>query len=209
MTEASGCYTPGMSIGAAARSRMTLAEFFDWDPGGDQRYELIEGVPYAMTYPKRSHGIIAANLVRRIAEALDARPPCHVVSEAGILSPTRNDTYYQADLAVTCQPHQADRPDTPQPLLVVEVLSPSTENHDRKLKLADYRKIPSVREILFVDQERPYCELHRRLGDDRWLVDLILELEARIELESLGVELPVAWIYANVTFAEPDQSAQS
>jgi hypothetical protein len=66
-----------------------------------------------------------------------------------------------------------------------------------------------VVEILFVDQERPYCELHRRLGEDRWLVDLILDLEARIELESVGADLPVAWIYANVTFAESNQPGPS
>ncbi len=189
-----------MSSLVAPELRMTLAEFLEWDDGTDTRYELIEGVPVAMTPPQNAHGMVAANIIGSIVVALRQRPPCVAVSEAGIISPSKKDTWYQADLAVTCRPHEPGEHETPEPRLIVEVLSPSTEAHDRKVKLPDYRQISSVQEILLVDPAMHYCELHRRLDEKRWLVDLVRQPEAKVSLESIGLDLPLSEIYANVAF---------
>lgn len=58
-----------------------------------------------------------------------------------------------------------------------------------------YRQIETIQEILFVDQSRPFCELHRRLGPDRWLVDLIRPPKVEVALESIGVTLSLQTIY--------------
>ncbi len=193
-----------MASGATAQRRMTLDEFFAWDSGDDLRYELIDGVVVAMTSPRNAHGKISIKLGRRIDEALDARPSCSAESEVGIVSPTRRSTFYQADLAVSCTPQVDEGHEMIDPLLIVEILSPSTEDKDRKVKLVDYRQIPSVREVLLVDCTRPYCELHRRTEEDQWLVQLVVDLKASITLESIGAELTLADIYANVSFNAPD-----
>jgi len=188
---------------------MTLEEFYAWDSGDDLRYELIDGVVVAMTSPRNAHGKIVAKLARRVGEALDARPSCSVEAEVGILSVTRRNTCYQADLAVSCTPQRDEGHELSDPLLIVEVLSPSTEDKDRKVKLVDYRLIPSVREVLLVDCTRPYCELHRRTEGDLWLTQLVVDLQASIILESIGAELKLADIYAGVSFdaAEPSPDA--
>ena len=189
-----------MSSAATARPLMTLEEFYEWDSRDDQRYELIDGVPVAMAPPRNAHGTIAINLAWGLRETLRTRPPGVAMSEVGILSPTRRNTFYQADLAVSCQPQDPDGHEMKDPLLIAEVLSPSTENQDRKVKLVEYRRIPGVREVLMVDSTRLYAELHRRLEGDRWLVELIVDPQAALRLESIGAELPLSEIYANVSF---------
>jgi Uma2 family endonuclease len=187
---------------STARKLMTVADFVEWESRDELKYELIDGVPVAMTYPARNHRRIVVSLAHMVF--MGSRPPCVAEAEAGIISPTRGHTFYQADLAVACSPQPRDRHEMVDPVLIVEVLSPSTENTDRKVKLVDYRKIPSVREVLLVDSTRVYCELHRRLDGDRWLVELLVDPEASITLESIGADLALADIYAKVDFELDD-----
>ncbi len=183
---------------------LTVDEFLEWDSGDDRPYELIDGVPVAMASPTRAHRILSASFARRLGEALDERPPCTVGVEEPIAIPDRDDRCHVADLAATCQPHVPGQTLTPEPVLVVEILSPSTESHDRKVKLPDYRAIPSIDFIVLVDQDQFYCEVHRRLDGDRWLVDLLRDPDAKLRLPSLGFEQPLSVLYANVNFPEDE-----
>ncbi|MGH6944119.1 MAG: Uma2 family endonuclease [Geminicoccaceae bacterium] len=185
---------------------MSLAEFLEWDDGTDARYELVDGHLVAMAPPRDAHGTIAINLGAALAQAL--RPPCRAVGNAGIVRPNHADSYYVADLAVTCDRPANQRPFLPEPRLVVEILSRSTAAHDRGRKGADYRTIPSVQEILFVSSEDRRVELWRREGK-RWVIEDFIG-EASIRLESGGAEIPLSTIYANVTFenaADPAERA--
>ena len=134
-----------------ATRRMTLDEFLAWDDGTDRRYELCGGVVTAMAPPMPRHGLLAAALSGEIRSALRARPPCRVFSEAGVALPDRNDTFYVADLAVICEPLRAEDRLIRNPVLIVEILSPSTAAIDRQIKVPDYRRIPTVTEILLVN----------------------------------------------------------
>jgi Uma2 family endonuclease len=183
--------------------RMTLAEFLRWDDGTDARYELIDGRIVSMAPPNDAHGTITANLIVALANAL--RPPCRVAAEAGILRPNRDDSYYVADLGVTCGPAADTRQHLPEPVVIVEVLSPSTEDHDRGRKVPDYREIPSLQEILVVASRERRVELWRREGDHWRVEDLIGE--ATVRLASCNVTMPLAAIYANVDLAGAAQQA--
>lgn len=179
---------------------LTVDEFLDWVNGDDRRYELIDGVPMAMASPKRAHRVLAVNFGRRLSEALDEHPTCTVGVEEAIAVLGSDYDCYVADLAVTCVPHEPDQRLTPEPVVIVEILSPSTENHDRKVKLPDYRAIPSVQAIVLVDQERYYCEVHHRQDGSRWLVDLLREPDARLRLPVIGFDQPLSVLYARVRF---------
>ena len=72
---------------------------------------------------------------------------------------------------------------------------------DRKVKLPDYREIPSVAEVALIDSERMFCEVHRRLDEGRWLVDLLRQPDAVLRLDSIGFAQPLAVLYANVALA--------
>jgi Uma2 family endonuclease len=111
----------------------------------------LDGTPVAMTPPAVAHGVLSLRLGARIEAALRARPLCIGQGEAGIARPGCDDTCYIADLAVTCIPPQPGQQLLAEPVLIVESLSPETAVYDRQTKVADYRRIPSVEEILLID----------------------------------------------------------
>ena len=154
-----------------AEKRMSLAAFLEWDDGTDARYELLDRRIVAMAPPIEAHGTIVANLAAALRPKL--KPPCRVVVEAGIMPADRADTWYQADLVVTCAPPERGARAIALPKLIVEVLSPSTAAHDRGVKLADYGRIASVEQILLVASEDRHIEVWRRTGDGWNVQDLI------------------------------------
>jgi Uma2 family endonuclease len=157
---------------------MTLAEFLEWDDGTDRRYELLDGIPMMMAPSLEAHGELALALGAEIRSRLQA--PCRVISEAGIVIPDRADTYYVADLAVTCAPREPGRRMVVDPVLVIEVLSPSTGQIDRWRKVADCRTLPSVQEIVVVFSDERRIEVQRRTPDGWRVEDLIGQAEIRL-----------------------------
>lgn len=190
----------------AARARMTVEEFLHWESGDDRRYELVDGRILAMAPPAEQHGALVMRLGAAIQEALRGRAPCRVIGEAGMRFPRRGHDFYVADMAVTCAPPSPARRHIENPVLIVEVLSPSTELHDRKVKLPDYRLIRSVEEIALVDSTGMYAEVHRRLDDRRWLAEIVRGADATLRLASVGLELRLGSLYEFVAFEEPQRA---
>ena len=152
---------------------MTLEEFLRWDDGTDMRYELIDGFPVAMVPPAEAHRILAGRLVSCIDAALAGRRPCNAQIEPGVVRPDRADSYYVPDIAVTCEPNESG------PILIVEILSPSTKRTDRRLELPAYQTVESVREIMLIDADSHHGELYRR-ENDRWPIQLVPGVEATL-----------------------------
>ncbi|MGH7062577.1 MAG: Uma2 family endonuclease [Stellaceae bacterium] len=176
---------------------MTLDEFLDWDDGTDTRYELIAGFPVAMAPPARAHGILCARLAGAIDAGLRQRRPCTAQTEAGILRPDREDSFYVADIAVTCLRYRPGEQLVKEPILIVEILSPGTERHDRRVKVPAYRAIASVREILLIDSESRYAEVLRREGNF-WITELVQCADAVLWLASADLSVPMAELYDGI-----------
>lgn len=180
-----------------AKRRMSLDEFLRWDDGTDTRYELIDGFPLAMAPPAEAHRILAVRLVSRIDAALEKRRPCNAQIEPGVVRPDRADSYYVSDIAVTCQPNEPGRQAMVAPILIVEILSPSTERSDRRLKLPAYQMIESVREILLIDADSYHAELYRR-ENGHWGIELVRGAGAVLSLVSVGLRLSMAELYQGI-----------
>src|SRR3954471_2778329 len=176
---------------------MTLDEFLRWDDGTDTRYELIGGFPVAMAPPTPAHGTIAARIVARLEETLRRRRPCRALVEAGILHPDRADTFFVADIAVTCAPYQPGDQSVEEPLLLIEILSPSTERHDRRIKLPAYQRIFSLQEIVLIDRDMPFAELYRRQGDF-WTIRAVQGTDTMLPLAAIGIEIAMAELYEGI-----------
>ena len=187
----------------AAISPMTLAEFLSWDDGTHTHYELIGGFPVAMAPPAEVHRALAVRLVSRIDAALSRRRPCNAQIEAGVTRADRVDTYFEADIAATCVPIQRGRQAIEEPFLVIEILSPGTERHDRRTKLPAYRQIDSVQEILFIDSDGIYAELHRRAGQ-QWITEIVRGGEAVLNLASVPIEISLADLYAGIALPDSE-----
>ncbi len=181
----------------AALKGMTVDEFLHWEDGTDTRYELLGGFVVAMAPPAARHSLLATALGGEIRSALRSRPPCRVYGEAGIVRPDRNDTCYVADLAMTCEPLRADDRLIRDPILIVEILSPSTAAFDRQTKVADYRRIPSVQEILLIDSESVFAEVLRRDGE-RWITEIVQGPAAILSLVAVPLNIPMAEIYEGI-----------
>ncbi|MFO1074633.1 MAG: Uma2 family endonuclease [Geminicoccaceae bacterium] len=150
-------------MGAPARQTprlTTVQEFLAWDDGTDMRHELVEGEIVAMNPPVAAHAL----LVSEVGFALRSRLPagCRVYTGGGALLPGDDLNYRIPDLAVSCV--QSRQRWIEQPRLVVEILSPSTQKFDLTGKLAFYRALASIEEILLVRCDERWCELWQRVG---------------------------------------------
>jgi Uma2 family endonuclease len=186
--------------------RMTLDEFLRWDDGTDTRYELIDGFPIAMAPPAEAHRILALRLGARIDAALAGRRPCNAQIEPGVVRPDRADSYYVPDVAVTCEPNAPGRQAMVDPILIIEILSPSTERSDRRLKLPAYQNLQSVREIMLIDADTYHAELYRR-ENDHWGIELARGAEAFFSLISVELRISMSELYEGI--AMPAGSASS
>jgi Uma2 family endonuclease len=181
---------------------MTIDEFLRWEDGTDTRYELANGFVVAMAPPAPPHGILSVRLGGALDTALRSRRPCMPQSEAGIVRPDRDDTCYVADLAVTCDPPQPGDRLIREPILIVEILSPSTAAFDRQIKVPDYRRIASVQEILLIDSESAFAEVLRRQGD-HWITEIVQGPAATLLLTSIPLAVPMADLYEGIPLPAP------
>src|SRR5712691_6255963 len=187
----------------AALKPMTLDEFLRWDDGTETHYELIDGFPVAMAPPLEAHRILAMRLGSRIDQALSIRRPCNAQIEAGVLRSDQVNTFFIADIAASCASIEPRRQWMGDPFLIVEILSPSTERHDRRLKLPAYRQIDSVQEVLLIASDSLYAELHRRSGA-QWITEILRGGEAMLNLASVPIEIRLADLYEGISLADSE-----
>jgi Uma2 family endonuclease len=169
---------------------MTIAEFLAWNSDEDRRYELVDGAPVAMNPPAAPHArmtiLLGASIERRL------KPPCGVYAGGGARHPDDELTYRVPDLAISCTNSRHHWVEAPE--VVIEIASPTTEKKDISVKLAFYRSLPSVREILLARTERRHVEHWRREGEHWSVRDLIGNAE--IALERLVEPIPLEEVYA-------------
>ncbi|MGA8760361.1 MAG: Uma2 family endonuclease [Stellaceae bacterium] len=183
-------------------SRMTVAEFVDWPGDGTGRkHQLIDGEPQAMAPASTTHGRIQATLTRLLGNHL-VGTDCVVVIEPGVVPRVRAEANMRVpDLAITCAPDDPASHALIEPVVLIEILSPSNEAETRANVWA-YTTIPSVREILLVRSTHIAAELIRRQSDGGWPVNpLPIGEQDRFSLDSIGFECPLAEVYAGTRFA--------
>jgi Uma2 family endonuclease len=123
---------------------MMLTEFLQWDDGSDRRFELVAGLPIEGLLATEANGELTVALAAEISGRLC--PPFRLISRANVVADHRADTCYIADLAVTCAPREPGRQMVPEAVLIVELLADGQV--DLRRKLADYRTLASLQEIL-------------------------------------------------------------
>ena len=111
------------------------------------------------------------------------------------------NVYYYPDVLVSCE----ESPENPyfrnEPILIVEVLSPSTQVIDRREKLLFYQQMPSVQEYAVIEQEKMHVEIHRRQPDGRWITYYFNQnAEEEVEFQSVELIMTLGEIYRRVKF---------
>jgi Uma2 family endonuclease len=182
-----------------ARQRHSFADYLELEAISRVKHEYLDGQAWAMAGGSPRHAAIAANVAVILAAALRDRPCQVYTSDLRIrVKATGLATY--PNLSVVCGKLETDPEDrgantATNPTLLVEVLSPSTEDYDRGEKLAHYKQIPGVREILLVAHEEHRLELWRKT-DTSWTLEVACAgVEERLRLSSLDCTLELAEVY--------------
>jgi Uma2 family endonuclease len=173
--------------------RLTREEFHRWAEGQTGRYERVAGEPVAMS-PERIQHI---RLKNRVWAALDravreAALDCEALGDGATIE-VDEDTDYEPDAVVNRGPSlPPDATAATSPVIVVEVLAPSTQSVDSGEKLADYFRVPSIQHYLVVRSRRQEIIHHQRSGDT--IVSRAVNVGA-IRLDPPGIDLNVAEVY--------------
>jgi Uma2 family endonuclease len=181
--------------------RMTLDAFLAWEPEDEGRYELVDGQPVAMTGARRRHDGVVVNSLIAIGSRLRGKPCRPHTDDVGVLAP--NGNLRRPDVLVDCGRFDPDSMLADRPTLVIEVLSRSTREIDTVRKMMEYKSIPSMRYILYLDPESRISLLHRREDSGHWSELTYMTPDVDLDFPVLGITLPLAELYP------PDMPAEA
>ena len=187
----------------AAHRRYTPEEYFALEAQSEVRHEFFDGEVFAMAGGTKSHNLIAQNITMGFRAALRGRG-CQVFMEDVRLAVQDDFHYAYPDVVVSCDP--ADRRDpylVRQPLLIVEVLSPSTAEYDRSRKFNQYKKLVSLRHYVLVSQTAWVREWFRRTEGNEWVYTVLSDPTDVLEIADLDLRLPLADVYEDTDVGPP------
>lgn len=178
----------------------TVEEYLAYEEETHMRYEYIDGEIYAMAGGSDKHSIIKANCTVEVGVQLRGKS-CRLY-DSDMKVKISDIKYVYPDFSVVCgQAKFSDDTHTMllNPTFVLEVVSPSSEQYDKVVKLEYYRSLPSVQAYLILDQERVFAQLSTR-QDNGWLLREFTDLESTVPLEVINPQLNLAEAYRDIEF---------
>ncbi|MCB9451764.1 MAG: Uma2 family endonuclease [Anaerolineaceae bacterium] len=179
---------------------MTEAEYLEFEESSEFKHEYVNGRVYAMSGGSLRHGVITVNISTDLNIQLEDRD-CKVSSPDTRIKIEAMKSFRYPDVTVYCgeEDYVDNRADIlGNPLVIVEVLSPSTALTDRNEKLEEYIKIETLQEYVLVSQDEAKVEIFTRHEADKWLYSIVKGLENSFELPSIGCKLELSRIYRKV-----------
>lgn len=179
---------------AIPKQKMTVDEYLAWAEGKPGRYELYAGTVYAMAPERTRHGEVKfAVQAALLAGIRKAGLACHMLPD-GMTVRINKDTAHEPDALIYCGSKlPGNTVEVPSPIILVEVLSPSTRYIDASAKLGGYFSLPSVRHYLIVDPDKPLV-IHHRRETDRDLATRIIN-SGPFTLDPPGLDVSVKDFY--------------
>lgn len=182
--------------------RMSVRDFLNWEPGDGLRYELVDGEPRARAPAGTIHGFLQGRLAALINGHLDrSNRPCSLVVAPGVIPQMMSAHNVRVpDLGVTCSPLLPGQATLPDPVLLIEILSPSNQAKTWSNVWA-YTSIPSVQEILVLHSSRLGAELLRRSPEGAWPERTEEIRSGELALTSIGFQVALAELYTRTGLA--------
>lgn len=173
--------------------------FLAWEERQEERFEHVGGTIAMMAGGTENHDLLSMNVARLLGNGLTGTP-CRVHgSNLKIRSPAGDIMY--PDAFVRCGPIVGDRTVVDDPVLVAEVLAPSTAQRDHTRRRWSYQSIAGLHTILLIASNEPLVEILTREPDGTWRSRLVRGLDVALKVEPLGLELSLAGIYAGADLA--------
>jgi Uma2 family endonuclease len=185
---------------------LTQEEYLAFERQSEMKHEYVAGEILAMTGVSRRHSLINTTTSAYLEFRLRDRP-CELHQSDVRVKIAKLGIYTYPDIVVVCGKPEFEDPEVDtllNPTVIIEILSPSTQSYDRRLKFHRYQLIPSFREYLLIAQDARRVDHYIRQPDDRWFPTTYTHPDDVITLPSLDCTLPLAEVYRRVTF---DRSA--
>jgi len=177
--------------------KITYGDYLAWENNQAERHEFIGGRIFAMTGATQKHNLVITNLGFALRRELQGTR-CRVLLLDMKLRVAATEAVFYPDLMVCCSEIDRQARDAAtEPVLIAEILSPSTAAFDRREKFAAYESLPSLAECLIIDPERRSLELFARSREGS-LQPVMTAPAGRLELGSIGVELSSAELFADI-----------
>ena len=198
-------------MSANPKSHYTLEEYLELDRKSDERLEYWDGEVFSMSGVSEEHAEIEGNIIAFLKPQLNTHS-CRIFPADIRIKVPSMPPYRYGDISALCGKALFEKSGgvdvLTNPMLIVEVLSPSTEGYDRGDKFTHYKSIPSFIEYLLVAQHRPHISQFIRQEDGSWLQREFNDLSDVVRLFSLDCELPLSEVYQNVSFNSSASSIQ-
>ncbi len=190
-------------MSALPKPYYTIDEYIELEKNSEERYEYFAGEVFAMAGSSSNHHRVSGNAYEYLQRKLRGSG-CEAFHSDMRISVPAAFPYRYPDASVVCGEPIFDgfqgQTRLVNPVLIIEVLSPSTENYDQGKKFTEYQSIESFREYLLVAQDRPYVIQYIKQSRKRWLRIEHEGLDGEVQLESLGITLTLAELYERVKF---------
>jgi Uma2 family endonuclease len=179
---------------AVRKQLMSVDDFVAWVARQPERWELLDGVPIAMSPERVVHGDVKYRVARALDSAIaKAKVPCRFVLDSAAVRINAR-SLYQPDALVYCgEPVSGDALEIPNPIVVFEVLSPGNAATDLRDKLQGYFRVPSIQHYLIVDPDKLLVIHHARGEGD--LVATRIVSDGVIHLDPPGIKLAVVELF--------------
>ncbi len=189
-------------MSALPQKQWTPEEYLAFERASDEKHEFVAGEIFNMSGASFAHNMILANVARKLGNQLEGRNCAVLHNDMRVRVRWRD--YVYPDVVVVCgDPQLAQEDNLLNPTLIIEVLSPSTEQYDKSIKFDLYRSIESVQEYVLIAQDRPHITHYIRQPNQTWLFSEQNALTGSLELPSINCVLAIEEIYAKVTFDPP------
>jgi Uma2 family endonuclease len=181
---------------------MTREQFFDWAQAREERYEFDGFQPVAMTGGNLRHNVILLNIQAALRVRLKGTGRRPLGPDAGVA--TVGDAVRYPDGLVTCSAITGDEYLTPNVVVVLEVVSPTSGRTDRIIKVREYAAVPSIlRYVILESASVGLTVLDRQTGDRKWSVTTLVA-DDLLALPEIGVEIPIAGLYEGAGLSGSD-----
>lgn len=181
----------------------TIAEYLELERQTGIKYQYDKGEVFAMAGGTVAHSLIGNNIAGELRRVLKNRS-CNAYN-SDLKIAINEEKYRYADASVICGPvdYFDENPEAAKnPLLIVEVLSESSEPCDRGEKFKTYRQIPTFREYVLIEQRFPLVEVFFKIDEKTWHYRVYEQLDQMVQLNSIEAEIPLAELYSGVIFNE-------
>ncbi len=179
--------------------KLSVEEYFLLEEELDQKFEYINGEVFNMTGGTVNHSLICKNTTTSL-DNIFQNQPCTVFNSDAKLQLDYATNYFYPDAMVLCEQGKIKKKYVQHPQIIIEVLSPSTEDYDHGKKFDFYRQIKALQTYILLHQDKPLAKVFQRNANNSWLLTEYTRLEDRLPVYNTELSLLMADLYRQVDF---------